>query len=151
MVKGIRQVYPLNHVPFAQSEAIDLLAENYDYRTYGEKHHESRYTKFIQSYYLFEKFGIDYRRATLSSQICSGQIDRDHAIEALMAEPYDMDEVKVEKIYIAKKLGISLDELENIIKLPPRFYWDYPNDDVKLGYIYTVFRKLFHREKLASV
>ena len=41
---------------------------------FSGKHCESKYTSFIQSYYLYEKFPIDYRRATFSSMICTGEI-----------------------------------------------------------------------------
>ena len=148
LVKGIRMVYPLGLVPFVKSDAIRLLSEKFDWRPYGGKHHESRYTKFIQSYYLYEKFGIDYRRATLSSRICAGEIDREYAQERLKEQPYDPDEIEKDKQYIAKKLEISLDELEEIVKLPPRWNWDYPNDERKLGFIYDTYRFMYRKEKL---
>lgn len=151
LIKGIRMVYPINYVSFLQDDVAELLREKFDYRYAGGKHYESRYTRFIQSFYLYEKFGIDYRRATLSSQICNGQIDRETAIDKLKAKPYDAAEIADEKQYISKKLGISNDEFESIIARPPKWYWEYPNDDIKLGYIYTAYRKLFKREKLASV
>lgn len=150
LVKGIRTVYLLDHVPFVPDDVSKLLNEKFDYRCYGRKHYESRYTRFIQSYYLFEKFGIDYRRATLSSQICSGQIDREVALEQLKSTPYDADQIAVEKMYISKKLDVSPNEFERILALPAKWYWDYPNDDRKLGYIYNAYRKLFKKEKLAS-
>jgi len=151
LVRGIRMVYPLNLVSFSQGDVIQLLKEKFDYRYGGQKHYESSYTKFIQSYYLYEKFGIDYRRATLSSQICNAQADRSDALEQLKSPPYDANEIADEKQYIAKKLGISTGEFENIIDRPARWYWEYPNDDAKLRYIYRAYRKLFGKEKLASV
>jgi len=150
-IKGIRTFYLLNYVPYDHLAAIRLLDDEFDYRYYGQKHYESRYTRFIQSYYLFEKFGIDYRRATYSAQICSGQIGREDALEGLMSKPYDENAMEEEKKYIAKKLGISGEEFERIIDLAPKWYWDYPNDDRKLGMIYNAYRKLFNKEKLASV
>ena len=150
-VKGIRTIYPLNYVPYHKDEAIELLKVKFDYRYYGRKHYESRYTRFIQSYYLFEKFGIDYRRATFSTQICNGQLCREEALDRLKKKPYDPDAVEEEKEYISKKLKISRDEFEEILALPPKWYWDYPNDDRKLRFLYSTYRKLFNKEKLASV
>jgi len=149
--KGIRTIYPLNYVPYRKEDAIKVLEEEFDYKYYGRKHYESRYTRFIQSYYLYEKFGIDYRRATLSTQICNGQIERCEALEKLKKKPYDAAEIEEEKDYISKKLNISRGEFEEILALPPNWYWDYPNDDTKLGYLYGAYRKLFNKEKLASV
>jgi len=148
LVRGIRTIYPLNFVPFVKADAIELLKEKFDWKSHGGKHYESRYTKFIQSYYLYEKFGIDYRRATLSAQICTGEIHRDDAIERLKSKPYDLHEITEEKQYISKKLGISGDEFERILALPSKWYWDYPNDHKWLGFIYDTYRRIFKKEKL---
>ncbi|MBC7899314.1 MAG: N-acetyl sugar amidotransferase [Saprospiraceae bacterium] len=148
LMKGIRIIYPLNFVPFDKDDAIKILEEKFDWKYYGGKHHESRYTKFIQSYYIFEKFGIDYRRAALSIQICCGETRRDDAIEQLKTKPYDLHEIEEGMQYISKKLSISRDELEGIVNLPAKWYWDYPNDDKKLGIIYDTYRFLFNKEKL---
>jgi N-acetyl sugar amidotransferase len=148
LVKGIRMVYPLNYVPYVKEEAIDLLSGKFDWKPHSGKHHESRYTKFIQSYYLYEKFRIDYRRLALSIQVLDSKICRGPAIEQLNSRPYDLEEVENEKYYISKKLGLSENEFERIINLPPKWHWDYPNDEKKLGWIYDVYRTLFRKEKL---
>ncbi len=150
LAKGMKITYLLNYVDYAKEDAMELLKEKLGWKFYGGKHYESKYTGFIQSYYLYKKFGIDYRRATLSSQICLGEIGRDEALEQLKTEPFDLSKVEVEKQYIAKKLGISREEFENIIELPAKWYWDYPNDDGKLGFIYDTYRKMFKKEKLGS-
>lgn len=145
ILKGIRFVYPLNQAGSTQGEMEKLLVDKFGYRVVGGKHHESRYTRFIQSYYLFVKFGIDYRRATFSSQILSGEMDRDVALKNLETLPYDAVQIEQDKHYVAKKLEISLDELESIVALPPKWYWDYPNSDRKLSRIYSIYRKFFSK------
>ena len=141
-VKGIRMIYPLNLVPYNKEEAMHLLEEKLDWKNYGGKHHESIYTKFVQSYLLPEKFGIDYRRATYSTQICAGEMTRKEALEELSKIPYNPESVLEEKKYLCKKLSISEDELNDIMKLPARTYKDYPNDKPKLEFIYKIYRKL---------
>jgi len=148
VVKGLRMAYPLNYVPFIKDDAIKLLRHKFDWRPYGGKHYESTYTRFIQSYYLYEKFNIDYRRATLSTQICVGEIDRCRAVEQLRSKPYDVDEIDAAKRYIAKKLAVDKDEFERIMRLPAKRYWDYPNDERRLSFIYDTYRRIFKREKL---
>ncbi|HUR99732.1 MAG TPA: N-acetyl sugar amidotransferase [Pyrinomonadaceae bacterium] len=148
LVKGMRIVYPLNVVPFVKDDAIRLLEEKFEWKSYGGKHHESGYTKFIQSYYLFEKFGIDYRRAGLSVQICNGAVSREDAIAELSTGPYDPEAIEQDKRYIAKKLGVTGEEFETILNLPAKWYWDYPNDQKKLGFIYDGYRMIFKKEKL---
>jgi N-acetyl sugar amidotransferase len=142
LVKGIRMIYPLNYVPYNKQEAMKVLEHELEWKNYGGKHHESIYTKFVQSYLLPEKFGIDYRRATFSTQICAGEITRDEALTELNKKPYDEAGVEEEKIYLCKKLCIDADELNEILNLPARSYKDYPNDKGKLEFIYNIYRKL---------
>ena len=148
LIRGIRTLYPLDMVPFVKEQAMELLCEKFGWRAYGGKHYESRYTKFIQSYYLYKKFGIDYRKATFSTQICTGEIDRDSAIEMLIEPPYDADQLDEDKRYIAKKLGVPIEEFERIIDQPGKWAWEYPNDHKKLGFIYDTYRAIFRKEKL---
>jgi len=150
LVRRIKMIYILNYVPFIKDEAMELLKKELDWKYYGGKHYESKYTGFIQSYYLFEKFGIDYRRATLSSQICTGEVTRDEASHILFTKPFNDEKVIEEKKYIAKKLGVSFDEFEKIVNLPAKLYRDYPNDEKKLSFIYDTYRKLFKKDKLGS-
>ena len=150
LVKKVKIIYVLNYVPYNKESAMSLLEEKLDWKYYGGKHYESKYTGFIQSYYLFKKFGIDYRRATLSSQICLGQVSRDQALEELKNLPYNSEKVTLEIQYIAKKLGISVQELENIINLPPKWYTDYPNNEKFLQFVYNSYRKLFKKDKLGN-
>lgn len=150
LAKGIKIVYPLNYVPYDKEKAMELLQRELNWKYYGGKHYESRYTGFIQSYYLYKKFGIDYRRATLSTQICTGAVTREVALKALETLPYSDEKVEVETKYIAKKLGITLEKLHNIVESPAKWYTDYPNDAKRLGKIYDLYRKVFNKEKLAS-
>lgn len=149
-IRRIKMVYILNYVPFVKDEAMELLSQELDWKYYGGKHYESKYTGFIQSYYLFEKFGIDYRKATLSSQICTGEITREDALKLLESKPYTDDKVEEEKKYIAKKLGITIEEFERLISLPAKWYTAYPNDEKRLSFIYDTYRKWFKKEKLGS-
>jgi N-acetyl sugar amidotransferase len=148
LVRRIKTVYPLNLVPYEKDNATELLEKKFDWTNYGQKHHESRYTKFIQSYYLYEKFGIDYRRVGCSLQICNGEIDRNQAIEKLKSRPYDPDEIEQEKYFVAKKLGVTKPELDKIIDAPPKWYCDYPHDEKKLAVIYDTYRRIYRKEKL---
>jgi N-acetyl sugar amidotransferase len=150
LVKGIKMTYLLNYVPFEKSEAMALLEKELNWKYYGGKHYESKYTGFIQAYYLYEKFGIDYRRATFSSQICVGAVSREEALETLKFKPYNEEQIANEKIYIAKKLGLTDNEFDQILHLPSKWYRDYPNDEKRLSVIYDTYRKVFKKEKLGS-
>lgn len=86
-VKGIKTLYLLDIIGYNRANAIKELEEKYGYKPYGEKHCESTFTQWFQNFYLFEKFGIDKRKAHLSSLINSGQITRDEALEELGKNP----------------------------------------------------------------
>ncbi len=142
LVKGIRILYILNHVPYNKNQANDLLVSKFDWQPYGGKHHESVFTRFIQSFYLKKKFNIDYRRATFSTMIVTGEMTREDAMLELQKPGYSEEQVQAEKAYISKKLGISLAELESIIDLPAKQYTDYPNDEKFLLKIYAAYHKI---------
>jgi N-acetyl sugar amidotransferase len=140
--KGIRLVYMLNLVPYSKTEAMRKLQEELGWEYYGGKHYESKITGFVQSYILPVKFQIDYRRATLSSQICAGEITREEALEILKRPPFDAARVPEEKVYVAKKFGITLEEMDAILAVPPRTHRDYPNNERLLELLYGVYRRL---------
>ena len=150
LVRKMKIIYILNYVPYSKDKAMDLLKNELDWRYYGGKHYESLYTGFIQSYYLFKKFGIDYRRATFASQICTWELKREDALKMLSKLPYIEEKAQREKVYISKKLNISKENLEDLINLPPKWYTDYPNDEKRLNFIYDVYRKLFKKDKLGN-
>jgi len=150
LFKGIKMIYFLNYLPFDKTQSMSLLKEKLDWKEYGGKHYESKYTGFIQSYYLYNKFNIDYRRATLSSQICAGTIQRDEALDMLKNKPYVEDRISVEMKYIAKKLDFSDEKFNALLMDEPHWYTRFPNDEKRLNWIYNLYRKLFKKEKLAS-
>jgi N-acetyl sugar amidotransferase len=139
--KRIRLVYVLNLVPYSKTEAMEKLQGELGWEYYGGKHYESKITGFVQSYILPVKFKIDYRRATLSSQICAGEITREEALEILKRPPFDAARVPQEKVYVAKKFGITLEEMDAILAAPPRTHRDYPNNEKYLELLYRVYRR----------
>lgn len=99
---------------------MKLLEEKLEWKYYGGKHYESKYTGFVQSYILPVKFNIDYRKATFSTQICTGEITREYALQELKKLPYDPAKIQQEKEYVCKKLGISTDEFDRIWQNRPK-------------------------------
>lgn len=142
-IRRIKMVYLLNYMPYSKDKAIEVLENQVGWKNYGGKHHESVYTRFVQSYIQPVKFNLDYRRATLSTQICTKEMTRENALIELKNKPYNKDTLEEDKIYVSKKLGIELSELEKIMKTPPKSYKDYPNDEKKLEFIYKIYKKYF--------
>jgi N-acetyl sugar amidotransferase len=146
--KGIKTIYLLNYIDYNKDEAKKLLMERFDWRDYGGKHHESRFTAFWQGYLLPEKFGIDYRKATLSTQICFGQKSRDEALNELTQSPFDIEKIAADKKYLCKKLQISEEELAHIIAQKPKYYTDFPNEEKRIDFIYSMYRKLYPNKRI---
>ncbi|MDI9617167.1 MAG: N-acetyl sugar amidotransferase [Methanothrix sp.] len=134
-VRSIREVRLLNYVPYNKNKAKRILAEKFGWQDYGAKHYESVLTRFFQGYYLPTKFGIDKRKAHLSSLILSGQITREQALEELKKPPYPNEELlQKDKTYIAERLGLSLSEWEEILALPPRQHEDFPSSKLLFAF-----------------
>jgi len=123
-----RVVNILNYMPYKKNEVTEILEKELGWKNYSAKHYESIYTRFVQGYMLPEKFGFDKRRAHLSTLICSGQISREQALEKIAAAPYISKETEREDIrYVIKKLGLTQEEFNHILSVPPRKFDDYPS------------------------
>lgn len=117
----------LNYLDYNKSQAKQLLERELGWRDYGGKHHESIYTRFYQGYILPRKFGYDKRRVHLSSLICSGEITKDTALAVLKEEPYPIEQQQSDLEYVSKKLGLTREQFDQIMQLPPKAFWDYPS------------------------
>lgn len=103
LVKGIRIIYLLNHVPYNKLIATKAL-EELGWKSYGQKHHESFYTRVVQSYILPIKFNIDYRKTTISIKICAGRISREEGMKLLSEKLYDETKIKDDMNILPKNL-----------------------------------------------
>lgn len=128
-IRKIKVIKPLNYMPYIKQAAMDLLATEYGWKPYPQKHFESRFTKFYEGYWLPERFGFDTRRVQYSSLILTGQMTRDEALEKLKTPAYNPETIEDEFSYIATKLGISSDELTRYFTMEKKFYWDYKNQE----------------------
>jgi N-acetyl sugar amidotransferase len=140
---------PLNYIPYNKEEAIRNLERDYGWRYYGGKHYESRWTRFFQAYYLPHKFGYDKRKAHLSSLVVSGQLSRDAALQELRKPLYDEKLLAEDKAFVAKKLGITLQELETLIAEPPRHYTEFPNHRLKFRIAFGAYLQARRMVRLA--
>jgi N-acetyl sugar amidotransferase len=138
--KQIRSFRPLNFLPYVKSEVMNVLQHELGWKYYGGKHYESIYTRFFQGYILPRKFGIDKRKAHLSTMICSGQVTRDAAVTELSCQSYTQELQRQDHEYVIKKLGLRAEEFAAIMALPIRTHRDFPNSEA----IYHRVRGLVH-------
>ena len=150
LIRGIRWVPILNYINFVKNDAKQLLIDELGWRDYGGKHYESIFTRFFHSYYLPAKFGYDLRKSYLSALVCSGQMSRKDALEELKLEPIDPDLLKQDRDYVVKKLALSEEEFEQILKNPNLTFNDYPNNDSlwrNFSWVIKIARSIITRVK----
>lgn len=144
LVKKFQIIRPLDFLPYNKDEAKRIITEKINWRDYGGKHHESKFTKFFQAHWLPEKFGFDKRKAHLSSLIVSGQISRGEALLEMEKPLYDETELKEDKEFLAKKMGLTLAEFNEIMNQPNKTFRDYPSDyefEQKMRKLYSFIKK----------
>ena len=138
---GVEFVNYLNWVPYIKDEVKAILQKELEWRDYGGKHYESIWTRFYQGYILPEKFGVDKRKAHLSTLICSGQMTREQALEEISKPPYDKSLLEVDKEFILKKLGLSAEEFDQIMKQRVRNHREFETEGSFFNY-YTALKPL---------
>jgi N-acetyl sugar amidotransferase len=127
-IKGVRVVKLLDYVPYIKEKAVQEMADRFGWQRYGEKHHESRFTRFYEGYWLPQKFGYDKRRTYLSSLVLTGQMTRAQALERIAKPALDDQAVAQEFEYVAKKLDLTEDELRELFHGENKGYRDYKNN-----------------------
>lgn len=135
-IMRMKVVRPLNFIPYDKQAAINELSEKLDWKYYGGKHHESRFTKYFQSYYLTKKIGFDKRRAHLTSEVLSGLKTRDEALAEIAKPPYTEEERDNDQAYLIKKLGFSENEFLEILNAPVKSHREYASNEN----IYILYR-----------
>lgn len=137
---------PLNSIPFNQKAAESELNFKFGWEPFQHKHHESRFTRFFEDFWLPRRFGFDKRRAHFSSLIMSGQISRSEALSRIsnseMSESFLWNEFE----YVASKLDFSLEAFEELLNAPKKTYKDYKNKRFLIG-LGTSLMRNFQIEK----
>ena len=117
----------LNSFTYVKSDAEALLASKLGWQSFQHKHHESRFTRFYESYWLPRKFKYEKRRAHFSSFILTNQMTRDAALDRISRPELPEEVLRQEFEYVAKKLDLTTAELEEILAGPNKSFRDYPN------------------------
>lgn len=141
-ILGMKVHHPLNLVPYVKKDAEDELERRFGWQRFKHKHHESRFTRFYEDYWLPRRFGFEKRRAHFSSLIMTGQITRDQALDRISRPEMDEHFLKQEFEYVAHKLGLTVDELQALFVLPKKTFRDYKNKRDLIGMGANLMRKL---------
>lgn len=120
-------------VPYIKEEAENLLNQKFGWEKFLHKHHESRFTRFFEDYWMPKKFGYEKRRAHFSSLILTNQMTRAQALERISRPELDDEFWKHEFEYITNKLDLTIEELEKIFSGKNKTYKDYKNKRSIIG------------------
>lgn len=123
LIRRIQQERILYYIPYDEKKVIDLITKELNWKDYGGKHHESKYTAFFQGYILTRKFNIDKRKLHYSALIRSGQLTREQALIKIQIDPYTGGEELLD--YCLKKLDFTKAEFDLIMNEPPKSFLDY--------------------------
>ncbi len=123
LIKKIQQIRILYYIPYNEKEVFKILENELGWRNYGDKHHESKYTAFFQSYILTRKFNIDKRKLHYSAKIRNGQLSRECALKIIERDPFTGGEELLD--YCLKKLDFTHKEFEEIMNAPVKSFMDY--------------------------
>jgi putative aminotransferase len=126
-VLGMKTIYPLNLVRYIKKKAEDELNKKFDWQPFKHKHHESRFTRFYEDFWLLKRFGFDKRKAHFSSLIMTNQMSREEALKRVSSPEMDENFLKQEFEYVAHKLDLSIEELQQLLELPKNYYFNFKN------------------------
>lgn len=127
-IYGMKIIKPLNYVPYNKNDAENLLEKKFGWKKFQHKHHESRFTRFYEDYWLPKKFGFDKRKAHFSSLILTGQMTREDALKRLQHAELDEQTLRNEFEYVSNKLEFEVDELNSLFNGENKTFRDYKNN-----------------------
>lgn len=141
-ILGMKVHHPLNLVHYVKKDAENELESRFGWQRFQHKHHESRFTRFYEDYWLPRRFGYEKRRAHFSSLIMTGQMTRDQALDRISRPEMNEHFLKQEFEYVAHKLDLTVDELQQLFDSPKKTYRDYKNKRDIIGLGANLMRKV---------
>ena len=150
---GMKVHHPLNCIAFEKKDAEKKLNDLFGWKAFKHKHHESRFTRFYEDFWLPKKFGFQKRRAHFSSLILTGQMTREEALERVSKSELSEEFLSKEFEYIADKLNLTREELQTIFEGENKTFRDYKTKiklimfGAKILQKLGIEKRLFRKEK----
>ena len=133
----IKKIRPFWYLDYNKEEARKLLEKKFDWKYYGGHHLENRMTAFFHSIYAPQKFDSDFRNNSLSARVRNGYMSRNEAMNDYNSPPYIEDDLLE---YFKKRLKLSNQEYEKIMKSKPKSWSEFPN----YKKLFEFFKPLFY-------
>ena len=140
-VRKIRWIAFLDYFDYKQVEILETLKLEFDYKAYPYKHYESIFTRFYQGYILPKKYKVDKRRVHLGTLVASGQMTREQAILDMKGIAYPSERsLEDDKIYFTKKMGWTLQQLQEYIDRPSKPHLNYPSERFVWDWLVKIYK-----------
>ena len=147
-ILGMKVFKPLNLIPYIKADAEKLLVEKFGWEPFQHKHHESRFTRFYEDFWLPRKFGFEKRRAHFSSLILTGQMTRDKSLDRISKPELSEEFLQKEFDYVADKLDLTREELQEIFDGQNKTFHEYKNKIKLIGFGAQMMQKLGLEKRL---
>lgn len=121
-IRKIKVVYFPEYFEYNRDNVSKMLKKELNWEYAGGHHFENKYMHFV-TYFLREKFGIDKRKVEYSALVRSGQMPRKKALERINDNPAPESEELAK--YSMKRIGVSNEEYQQIMKDEPKLFLDY--------------------------
>ena len=123
-LKRIKTIALLYYVNYVRKDVDEMLHHELGWVNPGAHYYDDLYQS-LMTYVLRRKFNIDRRKFNYSALVRSGQMSRDEAMEKLK-EVYVIEDPKIIDLCI-KRLGLTREQFEEFMDLPPKTFRDYPS------------------------
>lgn len=139
MFAKIQKIRPFWYIDYNKDDAKKFLEKEYDWKYYGGHHLENRMTAYFHSIYLPQKFNGDMRNNTLAALVRNGKMSREEGWEEYNTPPH-VEKDLVE--YFKKRLDLSDDEYDRVMKRKPKSWTEYPTYKKRFELLRPLFKIL---------
>jgi hypothetical protein len=123
VIKGIRTYTPMYYTDYIRDAEDELIRTELNWVYPGAHYFDDLYHSLIK-YVHRVKFNIDLNMNSDSALVRSGQMDRDKALSRA-GGIYQIEDPDVIRLCI-KRLGITQEQFDEVMKLPAKTFRDYP-------------------------
>ncbi len=131
-IKGIKVVAPLYNEQYIRPEAEKIIKAELEWVYPGAHYFDDLYWALV-AYVMRVKFNINLQKGSYAALVREGQMEKNFAIEE-MKKPYKVEDPNIQRLCL-DRLGMTREEFDEIMKLPPKTFYDYPNS-------YSILKRL---------
>lgn len=142
-IRQIKKIRPLYYVDYHKEQAKELMTRELGWKWYGGHHLENRFTAFYHSYFIPQRWGLDFRVLGYAGLVRAGQMTREEGLAKLAQPPYLEPDLLQ---YVKKRLGYSDADFERVMTLPKRSFRDFETYKKTFERLKPLFRILADRD-----